>query len=94
MSDQDDVRFLEICQNIPALEALRQDVLALAHCLKGDPARIKQVWRGANGLQARVAKALEPIGLTDAKRYNELYDEACAALFCILNSGPGSSLPN
>lgn len=84
MSNADDKAFMDICQ-VPEIEALRQAALSLAPGLNGDAMKIGKVWRGKDGLQHRIADALEPIGLTAAE-FNLAYDEACEALFCILNS--------
>ena len=87
MNDADDKAFLAICQEVPAILALRQEALALAPGLNGDAERIGKVWRGREGLQARVAKAIESIGQVDAVRANRLYDEACRGLWRVLWAG-------
>lgn len=87
MDDQDDKALLAICQEIPALEAIRQEALALAPGLVGDAEKIAKVWRGKDGLQHRIADALEPIGQVDAVRYNRLYDEVCKGVWEVLWAG-------
>lgn len=85
--DDTDKRLRDICREIPALEMIRLEALGLAPSLNGDPERIKEVWRGKEGLQRRIVDALEPLGLVDAGRYNRLYDEACRGLWRLLWAG-------
>jgi hypothetical protein len=86
MSDKDD-RLLEIGREIAAIEAIRMEAHALAPGLAGDPVRIAAAWRGKDGLQRRIADALEPIGRVDAARSNWLYDEACRGIWEVLWAG-------
>ena len=92
MKDNSNREFTEICRQIPAIEALRQEAVRLAPSLGGDPDRIKEVWRGKAGMQARIAKALE--GIEDPRKSNRAYDVACKAIWRVLNVGRLNSPPS
>ena len=89
--DDTDKRLREICREIPALEVIRLEALGLASGLDGDPEKIGKAWRGRDGLQARIAMALEEARLTDAwltdAEVNWAYDEACKRLWELLWAG-------
>ncbi len=74
--------FEMLCQ-IPAIKAIHDEAVALAPSLGGDPDRIKEVWRGKDGMQARIAGALGSVGLSD-EEVNRAYDAACKGLWTIL----------
>lgn len=85
MSDTDD-RLREIGREIEAIEAIRLLAVRLAPGLKGDLERIAAVWRGKDGLQNRIADALEPLSPCPAK-YNRTYDEVCQRVWAVLWAG-------
>lgn len=75
--------FEMLCQ-IPAIKAIHAEAVALAPCLGGDPDRIKEVWRGKDGMmQARIAEALD--GIEDPRESNRAYDVVCKRMFAVLN---------
>ena len=77
--------FEQICGRIPKIQALHAEALALAPCLGGDPDRIKEAWRGKDGMQARIAEAVG--GIEDPGESNRAYDVACEAIWRVLNVG-------
>lgn len=85
MNDNSNREFAEICR-LPAIKSIHAEAVALAPSLGGDYEKIQRVWRGPTGIRQRIADALEPLGRTDAKRCNEMYDLACKCIFSALRS--------